>query len=251
MGIIAPNQKKLLIPRKGTKLPSAPVSQSDHDANMRAIEIWANAQPAGGVSQLIAGTNITLDPADGLGAVTINSSGGGGGGTPSTVTITTSTDFNDYPSTFFPFGPTDPSHLGVSNWSVWSNAGGSAVHYTFGIGWMTLVNGGDSINFLPIFEVPAFTGGSGEIGFQFYYWACDSSFVNFASYEGNLNLTTGQSLQTTTADLTPIDPVGGGDLSLVSGSGTSGNGLVSTGGGILYWCGVSGIIAVPAGTTFS
>lgn len=76
MGIIAPNQKKLIVPRKGAKIPNAPVSQSDHDANMRAIEQWANAQAPGGVQQLVAGTNITLDPTDGTGVVTINASGG-------------------------------------------------------------------------------------------------------------------------------------------------------------------------------
>ncbi len=34
---------------------------------------------SGGVDQIIAGTNITISPAGGTGAVTINSSGGGGG----------------------------------------------------------------------------------------------------------------------------------------------------------------------------
>ena len=35
---------------------------------------------ATGVSQIIAGTNITLSPTSGVGAVTVNSTGGGGGG---------------------------------------------------------------------------------------------------------------------------------------------------------------------------
>jgi hypothetical protein len=35
--------------------------------------------PAGGVTQIVAGTNVTISPTNGLGAVTINSSGGGGG----------------------------------------------------------------------------------------------------------------------------------------------------------------------------
>jgi len=35
----------------------------------------------GGVTQIIAGTNVTISPAGGTGAVTINSTGGGGGGT--------------------------------------------------------------------------------------------------------------------------------------------------------------------------
>src|SRR3989338_7373244 len=36
----------------------------------------------GGVSQITAGTNITITPTGGTGNVTINSSGGGGGGVP-------------------------------------------------------------------------------------------------------------------------------------------------------------------------
>jgi hypothetical protein len=35
---------------------------------------------SGGVSQIIAGTNVTISPSTGLGAVTINATGGGGGG---------------------------------------------------------------------------------------------------------------------------------------------------------------------------
>ena len=34
----------------------------------------------GGVTQIVAGTNVTISPTNGLGAVTINSTGGGGGG---------------------------------------------------------------------------------------------------------------------------------------------------------------------------
>ena len=42
-----------------------------------------------GVKKIIAGTNITISPADGTGEVTISSSGGGGGGTPNLYPFTT------------------------------------------------------------------------------------------------------------------------------------------------------------------
>lgn len=44
--------------------------------------VWTNLAGGGssGVNQILAGSNITLSPTNGLGTVTINSSGGGGGG---------------------------------------------------------------------------------------------------------------------------------------------------------------------------
>lgn len=42
--------------------------------------------PAGGVTSIVAGTNVTISPSNGLGAVTINASGSGGGGGISAVT---------------------------------------------------------------------------------------------------------------------------------------------------------------------
>lgn len=48
----------------------------------QAEALWAVAGstgPGGGVTQLVAGSNITLDPPTGEGVVTINASGGGGG----------------------------------------------------------------------------------------------------------------------------------------------------------------------------
>jgi hypothetical protein len=47
----------------------------------------------GGVTQIIAGTNITISPPGGTGAVTINSSGGGGSGTVTTVSVVTANGF--------------------------------------------------------------------------------------------------------------------------------------------------------------
>lgn len=51
-------------------------------------EFWANAGAGGGggspgVTQIVAGNNITISPGDGEGVVTINATGGGGGGVTS------------------------------------------------------------------------------------------------------------------------------------------------------------------------
>lgn len=54
----------------------------------QAEALWAVAGstgPGGGVTQLVAGANITLDPPTGEGVVTINATGGGGGGVTSIV----------------------------------------------------------------------------------------------------------------------------------------------------------------------
>lgn len=55
----------------------------------QAEALWAVAGsvgPGGGVTQLVAGSGITLDPSTGEGVVTINATGGGGGGGVSSVT---------------------------------------------------------------------------------------------------------------------------------------------------------------------
>lgn len=47
---------------------------------------WSAA--TGGVSQIVAGTNVTISPGGGTGVVTINSSGGGGGSAYTRTTFT-------------------------------------------------------------------------------------------------------------------------------------------------------------------
>lgn len=51
-----------------------------------AVTVAAQTQP--GVTQLVAGTNVTLSPTNGRGKVTINASGGGGSGNRTNETIT-------------------------------------------------------------------------------------------------------------------------------------------------------------------
>lgn len=56
-------------------------------ANSSSYALTASyAMNAGGVTQIIAGTNITISPTGGLGAVTINSTGGGGSGAGANIT---------------------------------------------------------------------------------------------------------------------------------------------------------------------
>ena len=63
------------------------------DAQGRITAATSGTGGAGGVTSIVAGTNVTITPVGGTGAVTINSSGGGGGG--SSITDGTSTlDFD-------------------------------------------------------------------------------------------------------------------------------------------------------------
>ena len=56
--------------------------QSDWNASSGlAVILNKPTIPSGGVTQIVAGTNVTISPVGGTGAVTINASGGGGGGT--------------------------------------------------------------------------------------------------------------------------------------------------------------------------
>ena len=56
--------------------------QSDWNASSGlAVILNKPTIPSGGVTQIVAGTNVTISPTGGTGAVTVNASGGGGGGT--------------------------------------------------------------------------------------------------------------------------------------------------------------------------
>jgi hypothetical protein len=65
-------------------LVSAPaITQTAGGQNLFAV---AGSSASGGVTQLLAGTNVTLSPPDGLGVVTITAAGGGGSSGVSSVT---------------------------------------------------------------------------------------------------------------------------------------------------------------------
>ncbi|MCP4830744.1 MAG: tail fiber protein, partial [Gammaproteobacteria bacterium] len=65
-------------------LPEAP---NDGQQYARQSEAWAVVSGAGGggVTQIVAGTNVTVDPVGGTGIVTVNSTGGGGAGVSSII----------------------------------------------------------------------------------------------------------------------------------------------------------------------
>ena len=64
----------------------------DQRSALPATYSWSGSGPytlvpsGGGVTQVVAGTNVTISPSGGTGAVTINASGGGGGGYPNVFT---------------------------------------------------------------------------------------------------------------------------------------------------------------------
>jgi hypothetical protein len=74
-------------PENGLKLV---ITQDTHEIYSwdEDNEEWVNTTPQSGVTKIVAGTNITITPATGVGEVTVNSTGGGsGGGSQSANTV--------------------------------------------------------------------------------------------------------------------------------------------------------------------
>lgn len=249
---VAPNNQKLIITKK-----NLPPSSGNYATDMRTIEQWANQ---GIVRKLIAGTDITLDPSSGIddgNGITINSTGGGGGsGVSPYGTCTCGMD-----SAIAPFaqwlGPTDLSFQSTFTLGPWPSPipGTVGQHYTFASSWITGTGSpGVSMLTLPEFFVPQFTTPHGtgiEILFYIGAWDFDSSYTNYAQYSGLITIADpgDTNVQATTADLTAVEPASG-DLSLVNGSGFSGNGLVSGAAVTAYICSIAGSVDFPGGTTF-
>jgi hypothetical protein len=238
MATPVPNNKTLIVPGK-TDVAAFPRYKDD----MRTIEMWAKG--VGFIKQINGAGGITITNPTGP-IVTVTGSGGGGV-TPQLVTLTASCDSNDIPATMLPFGPSDFSVSGDSYWPVWSNTSGATRIHSLGAGWMTDVNAADSVNIFPFVTIPPFTGG--PIGVQIIWWAADATLTNVKNYSGFHSFAAPGTYQYVAGDFT-LQLTSGADLSLVAGAGTSGVGLVSAAGSIVYWAGVGGRLAVPAGTTF-
>jgi len=239
MATTPPNQNKLIITGKGKQ---GTISGTD----ARIIEQWANAH------HLIAGTNITIDNPDAVNP-TINATGGGGGTSVGYFDMLAGPDENGVELHLFFMGmgggdSGDALGLLESLIPMFSNATGSDVWVSFGSGWMTKAGVGESVNVLPQFTAPAFTGGPIDIGVEIA--AGNATFSNYAIFAGNpVSYTTGETYQFQTTDFT-VQGNAGADLSFVNGSGQSGNGIISAAGGV-YWAGITGAFQIPTGTTFT
>jgi hypothetical protein len=235
--------KKLFIPNKDmTK-----VNQPGYGTDMRTIEVFVNNN-SGSVTEITTGTPGVLTITNPTGpVVNIDSTGGGGGGgSPALLLLNAGIEVGDVPFTMLPFTPSNPSQPSISYWEMWSNATGSIILYNIAASWMTSVNPGDSVNLLPILTAPLYTGS--DIGVNLSFWASTFDFSNQALYTGGKLIPSGTTVQYATTDIS--GSINGADLSLVNGTGQSGNGLISS-GGLVYWGGVAGYISVPTGVTFT
>ncbi len=255
--------KNLLIPGKYGFTPDR------YKTDMQTLEMWAR-QP---IQQLIAGSGITLSPANGLATdkngngpnpITISASGGGGTAPAAFADIFAGPEgLTATNGQWWPFanviGPQlngfqQPIPLFQSPGTGEFETGASAP--SFGDSWFTILVAGQSANILPFCETPPFTGGTGILYFQFYFWAVSVDFTNGAMYEAlgphglGVEVPAFTSQQTTVADLTTTVITFGADLTLTAGAGDFGNGLVSGGVGTPYFAGVNGSVVIPAGTTF-
>jgi len=241
-----PNHQKLIVTGKNKKA-------SDYGTDMRTIEQWANE---GIVRSLHAGSGITLSPSTGVDTgtgITITATGGGGGTSVGYWSMYAGPDENAIELHAFFMGmgnATSGTALGLlqSVIPVFSNATGSDVWVSFGAGWMTKAGVGESVNVLPEFTAPAFTGGPIDLGCEIA--ASNATFSNYAIFASNpISYTSTEDYQLQTTDFTTQGHAGA-DLSFVNGSGQSGNGIISAAGGV-YWCGISGAFQIPTGTTFT
>jgi hypothetical protein len=255
--VVAPNQKKLIIPGKAD--PSAPLYYA---RDMRTIEEWANAQASGGITEITTGTPGVLTITNATGpVVNIDSTGGGGGGgTAGMGDLDAGSDTADYPFTTIHLGPNDdnsPRGQQGSEIYLFDNATGFDQFYSFAKSWFTFVGAGLSINYLPIVGVPVFTGPDLGIALVMSAQSIDATNMDVEATEGALTQSSGAIVRYPASDYTNVNTFGS-DILFTQGTGTSsGSGQISQGGGSpgslggLYLCSVQLNITVQDGVSFS
>ncbi len=252
-----PSNRSLIIPGKNAL-------GSDYLKDMQTLEIWGR-QP---IQQLIAGSGITLSPSSGLATdakgrgpnpVTISSSGGGGGVNPSAFAdvyagpeFLNAIDANFWPLSTQVIGP-QFAGLGHTPVPCYNSPGGgfdTGDNFpVFGASWFTILSAGQSANIFPFLATPTFTGGAGDLIFNYYFWAVSTDFTNGMMCSFTTFVPSFTSQQAVIGDLISTLVSFGTDLTLTAGSGNTGNGLVSGGAGKPYFAGVNGSINT-AGAVF-
>jgi hypothetical protein len=239
--MVAPNLQKLIIPGKNDKKVGYPT-------DMRTIEQWANE---GIVRKLIAGSGITLDPSSGVDAGTgieIASSGGSSSTDTGFFITAMGMDANDWDSSGIYLGPAETQTNGQAFWPILDNTSASSPrHYDLFGSWMMEGNAGDSVCFLPILTSPDFTGHA-TLGYNIQIQAMDATLANLAIYNATGTIAPSTTVQPASSTYSGF-VLAGSDLVLTAGTGDSGNGLVTSGGGIVYWSSAQVEIIVSAGTT--
>lgn len=256
MGIIAPNQKKLIIPGKTD--PSAPLYYA---RDMRTIEQWANAQQAGGggITDITTGTPSILTITNPTGpTVNIDSTGGGGGGGRATGAwvLTAGPDSRAF-NNVSPFGinlsgVSMPPSGAQFETDFFSQAPTSSFAEFLGTAsWLWSVGAGWSVSFLPELQAPTFTGVA-DIQFALVIQAFALDLSDSAIYQTNLiNIASGASYQSQDTDFVNVLEPPFGDLSLQPfGTAFEGNGIVSAAGNI-YFGSAQAIVSVPAAAVFT
>jgi len=240
-----PNHQKLIVTGKNKKA-------TDYGTDMRTIEQWANE---GIVRSLHAGSGITLSPSTGVDTgtgITINSTGGGGGTSVGYFAMYAGPDGNAIELHAFYMGmgggQVDDALSNLqAQIPVFSNATGTTQWVSFGSGWMTKAGVGESVNVLPEFTAPAFTGGPILVACEIA--AGNATMSNYAIFTAGVSFTSTEDYQFQSTDFA-TEGHAGADLSLVNGSGQTGVGIVSAAGGV-YWGGITGAFQIPTGTTFT
>jgi hypothetical protein len=240
------NPKKLFVPHKTT--PGA----TNYGTDMRTIENWANGLNP--ITQLTAGSGITLNPTDGEGpTVEISSSGGGTTLYYDFFGMVGLYDENAFQSFAIPLSAGDTSGVSVSNGQtntvMLSNSGIDPAIYTMGNGWAVRTEANWAVTLPPYWFAPGYTGG-GITGF----WtiaAMSLDGLDYAFYyTGGETFTGGSSGQVPTSDFTASLGNYGTHLSLVPGPGNSEVGICADNVG-MYFGMTQLILFVAPGTLFN